>query len=72
MGQPFVLPGTVQLGETFTTLKRYTRSRAVEHMPELTLIPWQGLLLAKAGHPCFTAASIMEGEMGNADGWGSF
>lgn len=41
-------------------------------MPEFTLIPWQGLSLAKEGHPHFTVASMMEGEMGNAGGWGSF
>lgn len=44
----------------------------MEHMPELTLIPWQGLSLAKECHPCFTATSMTEGEMGNAGGWGSF
>lgn len=40
----------------------------MKHMPELTLIPWQGLSVEKE---LFTAASVMEGEMGNAGGWGS-
>lgn len=67
MRQPIVLPGTMQLGKTFTTPKRYTRSPVVEHRPDLTLIPWQGLSLEKE---LFTAASMMAGEMGNAGGWG--
>lgn len=39
----------------------------MEHRPDLTLIPWQGLSLEKE---LFIAASMMAGEMGNAGGWG--
>lgn len=56
----------------YNTHKTHKEPSSVEHMPELILIPLQGLSLAKEGHPLFTAASMMEGEMGNAGGWGSF
>lgn len=44
----------------------------MEHMPELTLLQQQVLSLRGGGLPLLAAASMVEGEMDNAGGWGSF